>query len=59
MYTIGHVLCKKTNDKYNIIKGVCYHAYRDAMTNETEIIIDDDKSIKLTDTEVNEYFKIY
>jgi len=58
MFYIGNVICLKTNKKLNITKGEIYTAYKDALQNDYEIIIDDDNKIHMHQTRFDEYFKL-
>lgn len=58
MFYIGNVICLKTDKKLNIAKGNIYTAYKDALQNNYEIIIDDDHKIYMCQKRFDEYFKI-
>ncbi len=58
MFYIGNVICLKTNKKLNIVKGEIYTAYKDALQNDYEIIIDDDNKINMNQTRFDEYFNV-
>jgi len=58
MFYIGNVICLKTDKKLNIAKGEIYTAYKDALQNDYEIIIDDDHKINMCQKRFDEYFKI-
>ena len=58
MFYIGNVICLKTDKKLNIIKGETYTAYKDALQNNHEIVIDYDHSIYMHQKRFDEYFKI-
>lgn len=58
MFYIGNVICLKTDKKLNIAKGEIYTAYKDALQDNHEIVIDDDHSIYMHQKRFDEYFKI-
>ena len=58
MFYIGGVICLKTNKRLNIAKGEIYTAYKDALQNDYEIIIDDDYKIHMHQKRFDKYFKI-
>ena len=57
MFYIGNVVCLKTDKKLNIVKGNIYTAYKDALQNNYEIVIDDDHKINMNQKRFDEYFK--
>lgn len=57
MFYIGNVICLKTDKKLNIVKGNIYTAYKDALQNNYEIVIDDDNKINMNQKRFDEYFK--
>lgn len=58
MFYIGNVICLKTDKKLNIVKRNIYTAYKDALQNNYEIVIDDDHKINMNQKKFDEYFKI-
>ena len=57
MFYIGNVICLKTDKKLNIVKGNIYTAYKDALQNNYEIVIDNDNKINMNQKRFDEYFK--
>lgn len=58
MFYIGNVICLKTSKRLNIAKEKIYTAYKDALQNDYEIIIDDDHKIHMHQKRFDEYFKL-
>ena len=56
MYSIGKIKCKKSCKKYNIEEDEFYTCYRDALTKEYDVIINDEEHHKLTQYDFTEYF---